>query len=62
MTRRRACLGLSDEAVRVRLHRARHLLRGALYDRVGPAAPEVFAFAGERCDRIVRAVLARVLM
>jgi RNA polymerase sigma-70 factor, ECF subfamily len=55
-----ACLGLSEEAVRVRIHRARALLRGALYERVGASASEVFAFAGGRCDRMVSNVLAHI--
>lgn len=56
------CLGLSDEAVRVRLHRARRLLREhleeILVDRVG----EAFPFLGERCDAIVASVMVRIRM
>lgn len=50
------CLGLSEVALRVRLHRARARMRTLLSDATGDA----YAFAGERCDRIVAAVLARV--
>ncbi|MEQ8280269.1 MAG: RNA polymerase sigma factor [Deltaproteobacteria bacterium] len=49
------CLGLSEEAVRVRLHRGRRLLRERL-SGVLEAAPHAFRFDGERCDRIVAAV------
>lgn len=53
-------LELSEEAVRVRLHRARHALREWLYERADRLAGEAFHFAGERCDRIVRCVLERI--
>lgn len=55
-----ACLGISEEAVRVRLHRARQLLRESLSGTLGAAAAHAFRFAGERCDRIVRDVMAAV--
>jgi RNA polymerase sigma-70 factor, ECF subfamily len=53
-------LGLSEQAVKMRLHRARGVLRQVLYDRIGSAALPPFSFAGERCDRIVAGVLARL--
>jgi RNA polymerase sigma-70 factor, ECF subfamily len=53
-------LRLSEQAVKMRLHRARAALRAGLYDRVDAAALPPFAFDGERCDRIVAAVLARL--
>ena len=52
------CLSISEEAARVRLHRARTLLRESLWQSVGAAADEVFSFGGERCNRIVERVLA----
>lgn len=55
-----ACLELSSEAVKVRLHRARARLRDDLERSLGAAARGAFGFAAERCDRIVAAVLARV--
>jgi len=52
------CLDLTEETVRVRLHRARGMLRDSLYsDALGA---EAFGFAGERCDRIVNRVLERL--
>lgn len=54
------CLGLSEEAVRVRLHRARKALREWLYERADTASADAFSFAGERCHRIVAYVLARI--
>ena len=53
-------LRLSEQAVKMRLHRARGALRDALYERVGAAALPPFSFDGDRCDRIVTAVLERL--
>jgi RNA polymerase sigma-70 factor (ECF subfamily) len=56
-----ASLGVSEEAVRVRLHRARAMLREQLPDfGPGGSASKPFGFAGERCNRIVTTVLAEV--
>jgi RNA polymerase sigma-70 factor (ECF subfamily) len=55
------CLGVSDDVVKVRLHRARLALREALYARAGSAAQDAFPFLGWRCDRLVAEVLGRVL-
>jgi len=54
-------LGASEEAVKVRLHRARLALRDGLYARVGSAAQGAFAFLGWRCDRMVASVMGRIL-
>lgn len=54
------CLGIPASTVRTRLFRARALLREALARDLDTAAADVFSFAGERCDRIVRHVLAAV--
>ncbi|BDG10634.1 RNA polymerase sigma factor [Anaeromyxobacter paludicola] len=54
------CLGLSPEVVKVRLHRARAALRTALLDRAERQAHAAFPFLAPRCDRVVRAVLARL--
>jgi RNA polymerase sigma-70 factor (ECF subfamily) len=56
-----SCLGVSDEVVKVRLHRARLTLRDALYARAGSAAQDAFTFLGWRCDRLVVEVLGRIL-
>ena len=53
-------LGLSEENVKVRLHRARAGLRRAIQHRLGEEVHHLHAFAGERCDRVVNAVLARI--
>jgi len=55
-----AALELSEEAVKVRLHRARAALRRTLQTELGASARNLFAFDGARCDRVVAAVLARI--
>jgi RNA polymerase sigma-70 factor (ECF subfamily) len=55
-----ACLGIPASTVRTRLFRARALLRESLARDLDLASGDVFAFAGARCDRIVRTVLERV--
>lgn len=54
------CLDLSEETVKVRLHRARSLLRKHIHAQTGAATVEAFQFLGARCDRMVSAVLARI--
>jgi RNA polymerase sigma-70 factor (ECF subfamily) len=54
------CLAIPAATVRTRLFRARNLLRQALARDLDAATLDVFGFAGERCDRIVAGVLARV--
>lgn len=53
-------LGIPAATVRSRLFRAKALLRNSLADEFDAATQEVFAFDGERCDRIISAVLARI--
>ena len=54
------CLDVSEELVKVRLHRARTELRRMLDERFGAATREVFDFHASRCDRVVAAVMARI--
>jgi RNA polymerase sigma-70 factor (ECF subfamily) len=54
------CLELSEANVKVRLHRARALLRTRIDARLGTEVRQLYQFGGERCDRIVSAVLARL--
>jgi len=53
-------LGISETAVKVRLHRAKNRLKKRLLARAGRAAAEVFPFHCPRCDRVVGAVLAQI--
>lgn len=54
------CLGIPPATVRTRYFRARALLRKTLQQDVGNEIEEVFSFAGDRCDRMVAAVQARI--
>jgi len=55
-----SALNLTEENVKVRLHRARVLLRRELYTRAGSARGEAFPFMGARCDRMVQRVFQRL--
>lgn len=55
-----AALGIPEATVRTRFFRARSLMREGLSRDLDLAYEEVFAFAGERCDRIVARVMARL--
>jgi RNA polymerase sigma-70 factor (ECF subfamily) len=50
-------LGLGEEAVKTRLHRARAMIRRAVTSRIGEAAAGAFPFQAPRCDRVVAFVL-----
>ncbi len=53
-------LGISEENVKTRLHRARALIRNDLYLRTGTTLGRVFDFHLSRCDRVVGAVFDRI--
>jgi RNA polymerase sigma-70 factor (ECF subfamily) len=53
-------LGIRQETVKTRLHRARTLLRAKLEQDLGPSLTETFPFEGERCERITSSVLGRL--
>ena len=55
-----AALEIPEATVRTRFFRARGLLREALSKEIDLAHADAFAFAGERCDRIVANVMARL--
>jgi len=59
-----ACLGIEAENVRVRLHRARHLVARRLAESAsepaGAATAEVWRFEGDRCARVLAHVMARI--
>jgi RNA polymerase sigma-70 factor (ECF subfamily) len=56
------CLGIPEATVRSRHFRARSLLRESLAQEIDLAERDAFSFGGGRCDRIVSAVLARVVV
>ena len=55
-----ACLAIPEATVRSRFFRARAQLRAALSQEIDFALEGAFSFDGERCDRIVAGVLARL--
>ncbi len=55
-----SALEISQDVVKTRLHRARAMLRDALFARAGVSHESLFAFRDVRCNRIVAAVLERI--
>jgi RNA polymerase sigma-70 factor, ECF subfamily len=54
------CLDITEENVKIRLYRARALMRKQLYSRVSATSSAAFQFLGPRCDRVVKAVFERL--
>lgn len=54
------CLEVSPESVRVRLHRARAMLRRHVDQRLGVQTRHLFAFHLRRCDRVVDGAFAKI--
>jgi RNA polymerase sigma-70 factor (ECF subfamily) len=54
-------LDVSEDVVKTRFSRARAALRRNLADQVGIVSADTFRFLRPRCDRVVAAVLARIL-
>lgn len=55
-----AALDLTEQNVKVRLHRGRAMMRDRLFARVGGSGKHAFPFMGTRCDRIVSSVFAKL--
>jgi RNA polymerase sigma-70 factor (ECF subfamily) len=53
-------LEITEDNVKVRLHRARALLRKSLYARAGMERKEAFNFHAVRCDRVVKNVFKKI--
>ncbi|HUZ93325.1 MAG TPA: RNA polymerase sigma factor [Edaphobacter sp.] len=53
-------LDLTQENVKIRLHRGHGMIRNWLFERIGPDAKEAFPFMGIRCDRVVQNVFDRL--
>jgi len=53
-------LGMGEDAVRQRLHRAREMLQADIEGRDGNAVRAAFGFLGRRCNRVVAKVLQRL--
>ena len=54
-------LNVSEAVVKTRLSRARGAIRRDLLEHAGLAASNTFRFLRPRCDRVVAAVLTRIL-
>lgn len=54
------CLDLTEENVKVRLHRARTALRKSIQAEIGTSATRCFEFHASRCDRVVKAVFRKL--
>jgi RNA polymerase sigma-70 factor (ECF subfamily) len=55
-----AALDLTEQNVKVRLHRGRAMMRSRLFARVGACGKHAFPFMGDRCDRVVLGVFERL--
>jgi RNA polymerase sigma-70 factor, ECF subfamily len=55
-----AVVGISEEAVRVRLHRARAAIHSAMAEAIGGGMVSPFAYLGKRCERMLHAVMAAI--
>jgi RNA polymerase sigma-70 factor (ECF subfamily) len=53
-------LEITEENAKVRLHRARALLRKSLFVRAGMERKDAFNFHAVRCDRVVKNVFERI--
>ena len=56
------CLDLSEENVKVRLHRARALLKEHISQRLEGSAKQAFQFHAVRCDRVVAKVFEKIAL
>jgi RNA polymerase sigma-70 factor (ECF subfamily) len=54
------CLGIPEETVKTRLHRARARLQHTLITEVDPSFEQAYSFYLDRCDRVVFAVMRRI--
>ncbi len=55
-------LGIPEETVKTRLHRANKLLRGTLAQNFDAIFEDAFPFLGRRCDSLVATVLKRLAL
>jgi RNA polymerase sigma-70 factor (ECF subfamily) len=53
-------LEITEDNVKVRLHRARALLRKSLYARAGMERKQAFTFHAVRCDQVVKNLFERI--
>ena len=56
-----AALELTEENIKIRLHRGRAMMRDRPYARIGSQGKTAFPFMGSRCDQVVKGVFAKIL-
>jgi RNA polymerase sigma-70 factor (ECF subfamily) len=54
------CLGLKEETVKTRLHRARRQIESHLLARAGQGIRTAYSFGDSRCTRTVTTVMQRI--
>jgi RNA polymerase sigma-70 factor (ECF subfamily) len=54
------CLGITEETVKTRLHRARMLLRSRMARTVDRALSHAFSFGDRRCDAMTAVVMQSI--
>lgn len=55
-----AALDITEQNVKIRLHRGRAMMRDWLFAHVGESGKKAFPFMGARCDRVVAGVFAQL--
>jgi RNA polymerase sigma-70 factor (ECF subfamily) len=55
-----SCLGVPEETVKTRFHRAKRRLRDAVAERLENALVDTFPFAGARCERVTERIMKRL--
>ena len=55
------CLGIQEETVKTRLHRARRQIESYLLGRAGQEIRTAYSFGNTRCTRVVTTVLQRLM-
>jgi RNA polymerase sigma-70 factor, ECF subfamily len=53
-------LDITEDNVKIRLHRGHGMIRSWLFERIGADAKQAFPFMGERCNRAVEAVFKKI--
>jgi RNA polymerase sigma-70 factor (ECF subfamily) len=54
-------LGVTEEVVKTRLHRAKRMIRIIFEEHIEKAGLNIHEFAGKRCDFVVQSVLNKLL-
>ena len=55
------CLEISEQSVKIRLHRARAFLKNEIHLQANITSQSLYEFLGHRCDRMVESVMQRLV-